>query len=224
MEFNNGYIKLYRSLLNWEWWGSVKTRDVFIYILLAANWEDNRWQGVLVKRGQLLRSVSNIAKAVGITEKSVRVALEHLKMTNEVTIETANGRTLITIVNYEKYQAVEEKGASEGAKETASEGQTRGKRGATNEESKNVNNNNNNKYIGRFSPPSVEEVRAYCLERQNNVDPQHFIDHYQSNGWKVGKNPMKDWKASVRNWEKNSMSTPKIDNKPKKYTRPEDYL
>ena len=53
----------------------------------------------------------------------------------------------------------------------------------------------------RFSPPSLEEVKAYCKERKNSVDAQRFIDYYTSNGWKVGKNPMKDWKAAVRNWE-----------------------
>lgn len=60
------------------------------------------------------------------------------------------------------------------------------------------------KAASRFTPPTVEEVRAYCLERKNNVNPEKFIDYYTSNGWKVGKNPMKDWKAAVRTWEKNS--------------------
>lgn len=54
----------------------------------------------------------------------------------------------------------------------------------------------------RFSPPSVEDVRAYCQERGNTVDPQRFVAHYESNGWRVGKNPMRDWKAAVRYWEK----------------------
>lgn len=53
-----------------------------------------------------------------------------------------------------------------------------------------------------FAPPSLEEVRAYCQERGNKVDAERFIDYYTSNGWKVGKNSMKDWKAAVRNWEK----------------------
>lgn len=61
----------------------------------------------------------------------------------------------------------------------------------------------------RFSPPTVDEVRDYCFERGNCVDPQRFVDHYTSNGWMVGKNKMKDWKAAVRTWEK------KDDRKPK---------
>lgn len=56
----------------------------------------------------------------------------------------------------------------------------------------------------RFVKPTVFEVSSYCSERKNGVDPQRFIDHYESNGWMVGKTKMKDWKAAVRNWEKNS--------------------
>lgn len=55
----------------------------------------------------------------------------------------------------------------------------------------------------RFTPPTLEEVQAYCKERHYgtlDVSPQTFIDYYTSNGWKVGRNPMKDWKAAVRNW------------------------
>ena len=54
----------------------------------------------------------------------------------------------------------------------------------------------------RFTPPTIDEVQAYCQERKNNVDAERFIDYYTSNGWKVGKNPMKDWKAAVRTWER----------------------
>lgn len=53
-----------------------------------------------------------------------------------------------------------------------------------------------------FIPPSVEEVEQYCLERSNNIDAQSFIDFYESKGWMIGKNKMKDWKAAVRTWER----------------------
>lgn len=53
-----------------------------------------------------------------------------------------------------------------------------------------------------FKPPTVDEVRAYCLERKNDVDPQRFVDYYQARGWMIGKSRMKDWKAAVRTWEK----------------------
>lgn len=61
----------------------------------------------------------------------------------------------------------------------------------------------------RFTPPTVEEVRAYCQERNCNVDPNSFVDFYTSKGWKVGSASMKDWKAAVRTWEKRDRASPK---------------
>lgn len=58
----------------------------------------------------------------------------------------------------------------------------------------------------KFVKPTLEEVSAYCLERNNKVDAQRFIDYYEANGWKVGRNSMKDWKAAIRTWEKNDGS------------------
>lgn len=58
-----------------------------------------------------------------------------------------------------------------------------------------------------FSTPTVDDVRAYCLERNNKVDPQQFVDFYESKGWMIGKNKMKDWKAAVRTWERSETKT-----------------
>ena len=63
-----------------------------------------------------------------------------------------------------------------------------------------------------FSPPSLEDVRSYCKERCNHVDPESFIDFYKSKGWMIGKNKMKDWKASVRTWERKEKQTAKSFN------------
>lgn len=64
----------------------------------------------------------------------------------------------------------------------------------------------------RFTPPTTEEIQAYCNEKHYNVNPEHFIDYYESNGWKVGRNSMKDWKAAVRNWARRDK-----ENQPKGY-------
>lgn len=81
------------------------------------------------------------------------------------------------------------------------------------------NNNPNNLCMGdkspkkrasRFTPPSIEEVREYCLERGNGIDAERFVNFYESKGWLIGKNKMKDWKAAVRNWERiNDTNRPK---------------
>ena len=64
--------------------------------------------------------------------------------------------------------------------------------------------------VKRFVKPTIEDIFNYCSERANNVDCRKFFDYYESNGWKVGKNPMKDWKASVRTWEKNTTQQQKV--------------
>ena len=56
----------------------------------------------------------------------------------------------------------------------------------------------------KFKKPTLEEVEKYCKERNNKIDCQYFIDYYEANGWKIGKNAMKDWKAAIRTWEKNN--------------------
>ena len=60
------------------------------------------------------------------------------------------------------------------------------------------------KPLKRFTAPTLEEVKEYCSERKNGVDAARFVNYYTANGWKVGKNPMKDWKAAVRTWERNT--------------------
>lgn len=69
----------------------------------------------------------------------------------------------------------------------------------------------------RFIPPSVDEVRLYCSERNNGIDPQSFVDYYAARGWNIGKNKMQDWKAAVRTWENRRKA-----DKPKQ-ADPEDY-
>ncbi len=68
-----------------------------------------------------------------------------------------------------------------------------------------------------FTRPTIEEVTAYCQERHNSVDPKTWIDYYTANGWKVGSNSMKDWRASVRTWEKRERDNPRVG-KPRKPT------
>ena len=63
-----------------------------------------------------------------------------------------------------------------------------------------IRDKNNNT---RFTKPTVDEIKSYCKERNNNIDPESFYDFYESKGWKVGNSPMKDWKACVRTWERN---------------------
>lgn len=79
-------------------------------------------------------------------------------------------------------------------------------------------NNKENKIKERFVKPSIDEIRAYCEERNNGIDAGNFFDFYESKGWKVGSTPMKDWKACVRTWERSRTSTPKQQTYESTYT------
>ena len=65
----------------------------------------------------------------------------------------------------------------------------------------------------RFEKPSISDIKQYCMERNNNIDANQFYDYYESNGWKVGKNSMKDWKAAVRTWERSEYRNVKVSKK-----------
>ncbi len=89
----------------------------------------------------------------------------------------------------------------------------------------NINKENNKREISniRFTPPTIEEVRAYCLSRANGINPESFIDYYTANGWKVGRNPMRDWRAAVRQWEqRRKEETPNPRPAERRYLSPEE--
>lgn len=117
-----GYIKLYRSMLKWEWYDDINTKVLFLHLLLTVNHYDEQWHGVLVKRGSRISSYGKLASETGLSVKSVRTAINHLKSTGEVAHQATPNYGLFTVVNYEKYQ--------QRADETADEGQTRGSQGA----------------------------------------------------------------------------------------------
>ena len=77
------------------------------------------------------------------------------------------------------------------------------------------------KYRGApiFTPPTLEEVREYCQDRANGINPESFIDYYTANGWKVGRNPMRDWQAAIRQWEQRRKETPTPNPRPQQPAR-----
>jgi DNA-binding transcriptional ArsR family regulator len=79
----------------------------------------------------------------------------------------------------------------------------------------------------RFKKPTLDEVKNYCILRQNNIDPEAFIAYYESKGWTVGSGKMKNWKAAVTTWEKKNFNKPtmsKIDSQINEYLKGKEYL
>ena len=104
---NKGFIKLHRSILKWEWFQERNTRDVFIYLLLMANWEDKTWHNIFIPAGSLLTSRRSLCDALNMSDRNVRTALEHLQITGEIEIKPTNKYSIISIANWELYQISE---------------------------------------------------------------------------------------------------------------------
>ncbi len=104
---NTEYIKLFRKMLNWEWYTDINTKVLFLHCLLKANWKDGSWHGHEYKRGQFITSLPSLAKETGLTIRQVRTALEHLKSTGEVTDKKYPKFRIITVVSYDLFQSTD---------------------------------------------------------------------------------------------------------------------
>lgn len=123
-----------------------------------------------------------------------------------------NGANDLKLVFYDDENTAS--GQTKGQTEGQTQGQTKGQHSDNN----NINNTNSplispqsgEEKVKRFIKPTVEEIKAYCDERKNGIDPERFFDTYETKGWKVGSTPMKDWKAAVRTWEKRNKEAAKL--------------
>ena len=106
MTNEKGYIKIYRSLLDWEWWSDDNVLKLYLYILLSANWRDKRWQGKEIKRGEFVTSIDKLSAGTNLTRQQVRTALEKLKSSGEIITQTQRGvkYTIIRVCKFDEYQ------------------------------------------------------------------------------------------------------------------------
>ena len=100
------FIKLYRSLLDWEWYSDNNTKALFIHCLLKANFKDKVWRGVEIKRGSFLTSLDSLSTETGLSVQKIRTSLKRLKSTNELTSESNNQYRIITLNNYDKFNTL----------------------------------------------------------------------------------------------------------------------
>jgi len=121
-----GWIKLHRQFLDWEWYNDIPTKVLFVHLLLKANSTDNNWRGNFIKRGQFFTSLGHLSDETGLTVKQIRGSLQKLKNTKEITIEGASNGTMVTISKYDSYQSIQNTKGKPGGKRRANEGQTKG--------------------------------------------------------------------------------------------------
>lgn len=131
-----GHIKIDRKILEWEWYRDLNTCRLFFHLLLRANWKEGRFMGVEIPRGSLATSRFNLSQETGLSERNIRTALEHLEKTGEVTSKKYSKFTVITVKNYDKYQAADQ--------QSTSDRPATDQRSTTIEEGKKKKNKNNN--------------------------------------------------------------------------------
>lgn len=168
-----GWISLYRKFVEWEWYKNTNVKTVFLHLLLMANHENKKWQGIEIKKGQRLTSIENIAKETNLSEQNVRTALKKLKSTGEITIKVTNKYSLITIEKYDIYQmynsVTNKQNNNQINKQLTNNQQTTNKQLTTNNNDNNDNNVNNivecyEQNIGFLNPASAELIFSYLDE------------------------------------------------------------
>ena len=174
----------------------------FIWLVLSANWERRQlMDGTYLERGQLRTSRERLAKAWGLTEKQVRGRLIVFQNLGMITAEKGPAGTTITVCNYSLYQDIPEKKGQQRANKGPAKGQRRANEGPQNNKGT-IKQGNKVKRDrpAKFLKPTIEQVEVYWTAKGLRGHPNVFYDHYESNGWKVGKNSMKDWEAAARGW------------------------
>jgi len=202
---NGGYVKNWRSIKDWEWYRTPNMAHLFQHLIREANHEQKRWQGVQIERGQLVTSLPSLKKETGISVQSLRTCLDRLKSTGEITGISTNRFRIITICNYTHYQSKPNEDNSHINRQTnrqltdkqqTTNSKQEGKEGKEGEEGRSIGKK-------RFVKPTPLEVSEYAKSIGYQLEGEYFCDTYEARGWMIGKNRMKDWKASVRTWKKN---------------------
>ena len=199
----SGYIKLYRSLLNWEWYDDINTKTVFLHLLLTVNIAKRQWHGITVPCGSRVSSYAVLASETGLTERQVRTAISHLEATGELTRYKYPNFTVFAINNYDKYQLLtdETTGHRQGNDKAAT-----GQR----QQNKKIEEDKEDNYLSfldaekeKNAPPMFEEVQKYAEENGIETDLKRFYTYYEQHQWKTKNgDDITDWTATLRYWEK----------------------
>jgi len=208
-----GWIKLHRKFIDWEWFQDKNMVHLFLYLLLSANHKDNKWQGVDIKRGQLITGINKLNEKTKISIQSIRTCLSKLKSTGEITIEPTSKYSIITIFNYDSYQTLETATNKQNNKESTSDQQTTNKQLTTNnneKKDKNVKNNMDVRkskfysllvpYVSEYNNTLVKAFYDYWTEPNKSKSKMKF-ELQQT--WDLNLR-LKNWAGRNKDFEKNN--------------------
>lgn len=199
----SGYIKLYRSLLNWEWYDDINTKTVFLHLLLTVNIAKRQWHGITVPCGSRVCSYAVLASETRLSVDKVRTAIKHLEATGEITRYKYPKCTVFTVNNYDKFQNVPS--ISPGDYQDSPEVVPK-----SSQQNKKIEEDKEDNYLSfldaekeKNAPPTFEEVQKYAEENGIETDLKRFYTYYEQHQWKTKNgDDITDWTATLRYWEK----------------------
>ena len=209
-----GWIKLYRKFLEWEWYTDSKMVHLFIHLLLSASIEDRKWRGIVLQRGQLATTYPELAKKTGLTVQNLRTCLEKLENSQIINRKVTNKYTVISVCNFESYQAREDDDQQTNHRQLTGNQQATNRQltGTIAEECKkldndriSINNNNNTIDINNNNARTREGFSFYELSKEEqraerrdfyrvffwanvfnpNAEVQKFIRHNERHSWRA---------------------------------------
>ena len=194
------------KLSEWCWLSDKNIYYAFTRMLFKANYESKQWRDIVVGRGQLVCGVESYAAELGFSTQSFRTILKNLKKTGDIKLKSTNKYTVVTICDYDSWVCFSSSNNVETNEQTNNQltdnQQTTNNNIIIEELKKELANASKKKERSSvFVKPTVEEVSTYVLEKGYHFDAERFHSYYESNGWMVGKNKMKDWKAACKTWE-----------------------
>lgn len=219
----DGWIKLQRAFLDWEWFDDAIMVKLFVYLLLKANFEPRKWHGIEIGRGEIITGRHQLATETRLTEQQIRTVLKKLENTGEITIKSTNKYSIITICNYVKYQGCETDNQPTNQptnnQQTTNKQPTNNQQLTTTKEIKNINNEINEEYIesaeksAPHKPKPIEErindfmneIAAVGKNVYSDKMLREFFDYWSetnANGKKMRKEMQKtfDTKKRLATW------------------------
>lgn len=178
----DGYIKLHRKILEWGWYGDIKTKTVFLHLLLLANFKESVFQGEKIKRGQCIVSMRKLGCDLGLSVNEIRTALKHLKNTKEITVKSTHGYSVINIESYGVYQLSDETQAQTDHTANTQQAHSKHMQTTTSEERKKERKKQKKKGTNVPQKEKAEAVRFADFVSMTNAEYQALVAELGESG------------------------------------------
>lgn len=192
MANQQGWIKLHRQILEWEWYSDNNCFRLFLHLLLKANHKEKRFKGIELKIGSIVTSRDLLARETGLSSQQIRTALSKLISTNEITSVTSSQGTIIQIVSYEKYQVA--------TNEITNEQPTSNQQSTTN---KNDKNNKEILFNDFWKLYDKQVDRKKCLDKFLKLKDQEIKLIFENLPHYIRSTPDKQFRKNPSTWINN---------------------